>query len=55
VLQIGRELQPQHPLGWNDSGALFSFDSAIPNNTLPIFWSNGVVNERPWVPLLPRA
>ncbi|MCB9694331.1 MAG: ATP-binding protein [Alphaproteobacteria bacterium] len=55
MLQIGRQLQPQRPLGFGDMGALFAFDSAIPNNTLPIFWSAGTVNERPWIPLLPRA
>jgi hypothetical protein len=55
LLQVGRELQPQHPLGYGDTGALVCFDSAIPNNTLPVFWSHGTVNERPWIPLLPRA
>lgn len=55
MLQIGRELQPQHPLGFGESAALVCFDSAIPNNTLPVFWSNGTVNERPWKPLFPRA
>jgi hypothetical protein len=55
LTQIGRELTPQAPLGFGDMGALVVFHNAAPNNTLPIFWSNGRVNERPWKPLFPRA
>lgn len=53
--QIGRELTPSAPLGHGDMGALVVFHNASPNNTLPIFWSNGTVGERPWRPLFPRA
>jgi len=55
LLQVGRELTPQTPLGWGDLGVLVTFHNTVPNNTLPIFWSNGQVNTRPWVPLFPRA
>lgn len=55
LLQIGRELTPQNPLGWGDMGALVAFHNTIPNNTLPIFWSDGRVNDRLWKPLFPRA
>jgi hypothetical protein len=55
LLQIGRGLYPQHPLGHGDMGALVCFYDTIPNNSLPIFWSNGTVNEKPWRPLFPRA
>jgi hypothetical protein len=55
LLQIGRELTPQTPLGFGDQGLLFTFHNTVPNNTLPIFWSNGRVNERPWKPLFSRA
>ena len=55
LLQIGRELYPQHPLGYGDMGALVSFHNTVPNNTLPIFWCSGTVNARPWRPLFPRA
>lgn len=54
LLQLGRELVPQHPLGFGELGALLVFHDTIPNNTLPIFWSNGTVNEKPWRPLFPR-
>ena len=54
VLQLGRELVPQVPLGFGDMGLLISFYNTIPNNTLPIFWSNGNVAEKPWKPLFPR-
>lgn len=55
LLQIGRELASQNPLGFDDMGALVCFHNTIPDNTLPIFWSNGTVNGKPWKPLFPRA
>jgi hypothetical protein len=55
LIQIGRELAPQMPLGYGDMGALVVFHNTVPNNTLPIFWSSGTVNDRPWKPLFPRA
>ena len=55
LLQIGRELQPQRPLGHGEMAALVCFHDTIPNNTLPIFWSDGTVSERLWKPLFPRA
>ncbi len=55
MVQIGRELTPQNPLGFGDQGLLFTFHNTVPNNTLPIFWSNGRVNERQWKPLFSRA
>src|SRR5579872_5127236 len=48
LLQIGRELYPAAPLGFGNLGALVAFHNSIPNNTLPIFWINGQVGERPW-------
>jgi hypothetical protein len=53
--QIGRELSPSYPLGHGDMGALIVFYNTTPNNTLPIFWSGGMVQERPWKPLFPRS
>jgi len=55
LLQIGRELSPQIPLGYGDMGALVVFHNTVPNNTLPIFWSSGTANDKPWKPLFPRA
>jgi len=55
LLQLGRELTPQMPLGYDDMGVLVAFHNTVPNNTLPIFWSTGTVNGRPWHALLPRA
>lgn len=55
ILQIGRQLVPQNPLGFGNMAALVSFHNTIPNNTLPIFWSAGKVNGREWQPLLPRG
>lgn len=39
-----------HPLGFNNSQSLLAFGHGIPNNTLPVFWSN----KNEWVPLYPR-
>jgi len=55
LLQLGRELYPDAPLGFGDLGALVAFHNSVPNNTLPIFWSNGRVGERAWRPIFPRA
>jgi hypothetical protein len=55
LIQIGRELTPQDPLGYGDMGALICFHNTVPNNTLPVFWSSGTVNDKPWRPLFPRA
>lgn len=55
MIQIGRELTPQTPLGYGDQATLVVFHNTVPNNTLPVFWSNGRVNEKPWVPLFSRA
>jgi hypothetical protein len=52
--QIGRELCPQFPFGYGDMGALICFHDIMPNNSLPIFWSNGTVAEKAWRPLFPR-
>ena len=55
MLQIGRELSPQIPLGFGDIGSLICFHNTIPNNSLPVFWSGGISNNRQWKPLFPRA
>jgi hypothetical protein len=55
LTQIGRQLYQQYPLGRADMGALVCFANTIPNNTLPIFWSGGKANDKPWRPLFPRA
>jgi hypothetical protein len=54
LVQVGTELCPQMPLGWAGLGALVCFHNTVPNNTLPVFWSNGKVNNRLWKPLFPR-
>jgi hypothetical protein len=39
-----------HPLGYNRSQSLIIFSHSVPNNTLPIIWSN----KNGWFPLFPR-
>ena len=41
----------KHPLGYNNSQSLIVFPHSVPNNTLPIFWSN----KNKWYPLFPRS
>ena len=55
MLQIGRQLVPQYPLGYGNMEALVSFHNTIPNTTLPVFWSTGSANGRLWTPLFPRG
>ena len=55
MMQIGRELTQGMPLGFGDLGALVAFHDTVPNNTLPIFWSNGRANGKQWKPLFPRV
>ena len=55
MLQIGRQLVSQNPLGFGNMAALVSFHNTVPNNTLPVFWSAGKVNGKEWKPLLPRG
>lgn len=55
MLQIGRQLAPQNPLGFGNMAALVSFHNTIPNNTLPVFWASGKANGREWKPLLQRV
>ena len=49
VEYYGRKLYSGHPLGFNDGQYLFGFYYNIPNNSLPILWSN-----RNWVPIFER-
>lgn len=52
---IGRELEPKHPLGYEDSQSLIVFPHRCPNNTLPIFYKSGQkYNGTEWEPLFPR-
>jgi hypothetical protein len=54
-LVTGRYENPEkHCLGWDDSQALMAFHYNTPNNTLPLFWSTGNVNDKPWTPLVTR-
>jgi len=55
LLQIGRELYAEAPFGFGDIGGLVAFHNTVPNNTLPVFWSSGTMNDRAWKPLFPRA
>jgi hypothetical protein len=55
LVQMGRQLTPQSPVGHGDMATLVGFHNTIPNNSLPIFWSNGTLNEKLWIPLFPRA
>lgn len=46
----GEKLSPNHPLGHKNGQYCFGLHYNIPNNTLPIFWSN----RANWTPIFPR-
>ena len=55
VEEIGRELEPKHPLGWQNGQRLVVFEHGCPNNTLPVFYKRGgTYRGREWRPLFPR-
>ena len=49
----GSRLEPSDPLGYRDSQLLLGFRHNVPDNTLPIFWSEGVAGT-PWTPMFRR-
>ncbi len=51
--QYGTLLEPKHPLGFGGCQLLLGFAHNIPNNTLPIFWSEGQPNKS-WTPIFRR-
>jgi hypothetical protein len=51
---IGEQLFREYPLGWDNLEAAVVFPDTVPNATLPILWSSGMVDERQWRPLFPR-
>lgn len=55
IEEIGKELEPKHPLGRNNGQLLVAFQHGCPNNTLPIFYKSGrTFRGREWRPLFPR-
>ncbi len=48
----GQRLWGAHPLGYRDGQLLLGFAHNIPNNTLPVFWSNAGTPR--WQPLVMR-
>lgn len=55
VEKIGKELEPQHPLGRKDGQLLVLFQHGCPNNTLPVFYKSGrTFRGREWRSLFPR-
>jgi hypothetical protein len=50
--QYGSRLQPHMPVGFKDGQLLLAFAHNTPDNTLPIFWDQGV--RMAWHPIFPR-
>lgn len=52
----GAKIYKRGPLGYKNSQALIVFAHAVPNNTLPIIWSDNYVKayKKNWYPLIPR-
>jgi hypothetical protein len=54
--RFGAQLEKNQPLGFEDSQALVVFPDNVPNNSLPIFYKEGQLqNGHPWRPLFPRS
>ena len=49
----GHAIEPGMPLGYRDGQLLLGFAHNIPDNTLPIFWSEGRAGNR-WKPIFRR-
>ena len=49
----GAKIEPAQPLGYGNGQLLMAFHHNIPDNTLPILWSDG--GTPPWKALLKRA
>lgn len=52
VEHYGTKLQPERPLGYKNGQLLLGFSHNTPDNTLPIFWDEGVL--APWSPVFVR-
>lgn len=50
--QYGESLQPRLPVGYKDGQLLLAFAHNTPDNTLPIFWDQGIRTQ--WHPIFPR-
>lgn len=48
--EYGKQLDSKHPLGYNNGEYCFGMFYNVPNNSLPIFWSD----ENDWHPIFPR-
>lgn len=52
--EIGSQLFPDNPLGWEDLQSVVVFPDSVPNATLPIFWRSGTVDGQLWKALFDR-
>jgi hypothetical protein len=51
--KYGQSIEPSAPMGFRDCQLLVGFAHNVPNNTLPIFWSEGN-DAHPWTPVFAR-
>ena len=49
--KYGCKLWPPHPLGYKNGQLLLGFSHNTPDNTIPMFWTNGT-QAAPWIPYL---
>lgn len=48
------EKREKRTLGYGNHGLLLAFPYNTPSHTLTCLWQGGVVDDRPWTPLIPR-
>jgi hypothetical protein len=53
-ISYGNKLLPGHPLGYKNGEFLIGFYHNVPDNTLPIIWSNGNGRGIKWHPIFKR-
>ncbi len=58
LIELGRRVYPNHPLGFGQCGLLLAFHFQCPNTSLPLIWADGKNNalgerEYPWNALFP--
>jgi hypothetical protein len=54
VMELGRRIYKNQPLGFGGLGLLMVFPTTVPNNSLPILHSSSKGNAKRWIPLFTR-
>lgn len=53
--RVGSQLHFGAPRGFDNCESLVVFEHNAPNDTLPVLWKSGVVDQDVWMPIFPRS